>query len=283
MTIKIKQVNVTPDMARTWLESNYEGQRHLRHLAVKRYANDMRCGNWEATGDPVKFDENGKLIDGQHRAAAVVEAGVTVPMFVAEGVPVTAFPVLDQGVPRTFASLLEGASVPYASTVAAATRQVYIYARFRDFYRKGGSGTQSMPDLLAFYDQVPGLSDMATVGAGLGSQFKLSHGMIAAILYVADVGKGGDVPSFVEQWKTGENLTRDNPVHYLREQLYDRLSMRPDRRRSPGHYSALITRAWNAFAREELVAEFMKGRVAGKSPLVYDPHGFIDERWPQRG
>jgi hypothetical protein len=81
-----KVVDVTPDMATKWLEGNTHN-RKLRQSHVDKYARDMKAGRWMATHQGIAFDEDGKLIDGQHRLWAVIESGCTVPMMVFNGLP----------------------------------------------------------------------------------------------------------------------------------------------------------------------------------------------------
>lgn len=75
---------ITPELARVYLQFN-TGNRNLRKNHVKSLANDMKNGNFEITGQTICFDEDGKLIDGQHRLNAVIESNCTVNMLVVRG------------------------------------------------------------------------------------------------------------------------------------------------------------------------------------------------------
>lgn len=79
-------VLITPEMAANLLESN-GNNRNLSEGTVKAYANDMLNGNWDyKTGSAISIDENGILRDGQHRLAAIVMSGVTIPTWVIRNV-----------------------------------------------------------------------------------------------------------------------------------------------------------------------------------------------------
>lgn len=82
--IKSKLMEITPDVAKKFLTRNTRN-RDLRERLVESYANDMRNGNWLVNHQGIAFNENGDLIDGQHRLHAVVKSGVTVWMFVVKG------------------------------------------------------------------------------------------------------------------------------------------------------------------------------------------------------
>lgn len=79
MNTKMRMVYtfVTPELAKKWLEQNNGKNRSLSKGTVLSYANDMRAGNWDSeVGSAISFDSNETLKDGQHRLAAIVEAGV---------------------------------------------------------------------------------------------------------------------------------------------------------------------------------------------------------------
>lgn len=64
--------------AEAWLEKLHPSQRNVRRHHVSTMANAMRTGRFKFTADPIRFDNKGQLIDGQHRLRAVVEAGVPI-------------------------------------------------------------------------------------------------------------------------------------------------------------------------------------------------------------
>ena len=77
---------VTPEMASDLLETNTEN-RKLSKGTVEAYANDILAGNWDETvGAAISIDENGTLRDGQHRLAAIVQAGVGIHTWVCRNV-----------------------------------------------------------------------------------------------------------------------------------------------------------------------------------------------------
>lgn len=116
-----KVIFVNPDMATRWLERNVRNRR-IRPATVKKYARDMAAGRWQITGEGVKFGPDGALLDGQHRLAAVVEAGVTVPLFVVRGIAPDAQRVMDTGRARTASDALTMKGEAHSAMLAAAAR-----------------------------------------------------------------------------------------------------------------------------------------------------------------
>lgn len=114
MPISITIEDIDPDIARVYLTKNIEHNRKITEWKVDQYGQDMRDGKWVPTSATIKFDEDGHLIDGQHRLLAVVDADVTVPMAVSWGEPRDAVYVIDTGMSRTGAASLTVAGVTTA-------------------------------------------------------------------------------------------------------------------------------------------------------------------------
>ena len=82
--IKASVVDVTPEMAKEWLSHNCKN-RKINMNIVAKYANDMKNGNWELNGESIAFNQDGTLINGQHRLKAVIVSDTVVPMMVVTG------------------------------------------------------------------------------------------------------------------------------------------------------------------------------------------------------
>lgn len=94
---------ITPEQAKEILEKGAPN-RPLQAGRVEDMALQMLEGNWKLA-QPISFDKKGALIDGQHRLAAVVEAGKPVWFMVQRGLEPDTFGVFDQGRLRTAADL----------------------------------------------------------------------------------------------------------------------------------------------------------------------------------
>lgn len=82
-----REILVTPEMAENWLKNNNLYNRRVAETVVKRYADDMRRGNWQLNGEAIQFSCSGQLKNGQHRLRAVIMAGIPVRMYVTFEVP----------------------------------------------------------------------------------------------------------------------------------------------------------------------------------------------------
>lgn len=116
-----RTILISPDMASRMLEKNNRN-RTMSAAVVDRYRRDMEAGRWLFAGDPIRFDDAGTLIDGQHRLLAVVRAGVTLPFLVIEGLNPESQMVMDQGKRRSTAQQLSIKGVPNPVVVAAGVK-----------------------------------------------------------------------------------------------------------------------------------------------------------------
>lgn len=112
---------VAPDTAQRWLSKN-DRNRRLNNETVSRYVRDMNNGDWEFTGEAVKFADDGRLLDGQHRLTALVEHGSPILMLVVRGLTQRAQDVMDTGRKRSASDMFVIADRENASLLAATVR-----------------------------------------------------------------------------------------------------------------------------------------------------------------
>ena len=154
-------VLIDPETATRWLAAN-EANRHLRVAQVNKYASDMAAGRWHLTGSPIQFAVDGRLLDGQHRLAAIVKSGVTLPMFVVRGLASTAQSYMDTGAKRTVADQLSIAGYKNSSVLAAGARLALAWWMGRLGQPRDAV---SDPETRAFIQVHPGLIEAAAFAA----------------------------------------------------------------------------------------------------------------------
>lgn len=102
--MKSEILSITPSQAERWLEMKGKNRKvSLRH--VKYLAAEIISGRWRLTHQGIAFGDDGRLLDGQHRLAAIVEAGLTTNMMVTTGVPIGEFSIVDRGMPRNVSTI----------------------------------------------------------------------------------------------------------------------------------------------------------------------------------
>lgn len=152
---------VTPQLAEEWLGRN-DANRNLRPSRVAKYARDMRAGRWALTGEAIKFDHAGNLIDGQHRLTAVRDSGQTVELLVVRGLAPTVRGVIDTGAKRTASDALRMAGNQAATRSMAATIRMLIGIRSGVVERAGDIPPEvTHSEVIDFYDRHRQLLDYA--------------------------------------------------------------------------------------------------------------------------
>lgn len=116
---------ITPAKAEKWLKNTEEAcaadipldgkgetfkQRARSPSTIRKYVHTYMRGEWHPdTVEPIKlaiYKGLEVVLDGQHRLAALIEFGRPLNMWVARGVPFSAFSYLDQGAARTMGDIL---------------------------------------------------------------------------------------------------------------------------------------------------------------------------------
>jgi len=93
-------VDVTPELARTWLDIN-NFNRPKSAETVAKYVRQIREGRWRLTHQGIALTGDGVLLDSQHRLFAIIESGVTLSMRVFLNESPESFAVIDCGKNRS--------------------------------------------------------------------------------------------------------------------------------------------------------------------------------------
>lgn len=91
---------VTPDTARKYLQANYSN-RPVRNTWVTTLAGMITRGEWVQSHQGIAFDETGRLVDGQHRLLACVEANKPMEVLVTRDLPEGVYRYIDGGRTRS--------------------------------------------------------------------------------------------------------------------------------------------------------------------------------------
>jgi hypothetical protein len=103
---KVKIELWTPAKAKAALET-MRHNRKVRPVKVTQYARDMMEGRWTFCPDPITFDDNGELINGQHRLEAQIAADMKISWIVVRDVDDNVQETMDTGASRSLADALD--------------------------------------------------------------------------------------------------------------------------------------------------------------------------------
>lgn len=248
-------VDIAPKIAEAMLEYN-TNNRNLRRHRVSMLATEMSRKQWLATGEAIKFDVKGRLIDGQHRLEGCVAAKTTLKgQLVVTGLPEKSFAVIDTGMKRTPKDTLSVAGIANGSAIAPVARMLTVLEAGLDPYDVNSMKLVTRQDILKFaqengveLDWANRLSRPVYASAKLGNQTAL----IALAMNAIDAGYTREtVEEFFESLATGEKLAATSPILSLRSWM---IKQGKDAMRNPAvtHYSNYVV-AFNAWAKGKVV------------------------------
>lgn len=126
--MKFELITVSPEIARQWLDTNADNNRNISPQLVKKLAADIIRDKWRLTGEVIKFDSEGRLIDGQHRLSAVIASKKTVQMHVVRDLPPETMYVIDTGKSRSAGDALKIAGLNgFSNDAAALARKIIAF------------------------------------------------------------------------------------------------------------------------------------------------------------
>lgn len=257
---------VGPDLAAEWLTANI-ANRNPSPMKQAQYGRDARAGRWLLTGQPIQFDWDGNLIDGQNRLQMIIKTDVQIPLLVVYGLDPRVRFVIDTGKARIAGDGLKIRGVPNANLVAAVARKHIDWNR-HDIW---GNKVKPSPDeVIEWLESKPdeliqGAAILATraqkqLGKGFGGTG--AWGFFYLLLTEIDAEDAQDffeaVLTGLDLWKPGET----DPRYVLRERV------RRNRWTTQSAYINLagyVVTAWNAFREGRPISKLQAPRSNGWS------------------
>lgn len=241
------QVEVTPELAQSWLAFN-TGNRKPSRTKILRFAAAMKAGRWSLNGETVKFSITGRLIDGQSRLRAIIEAKLPVVIEVRAGLPDIAQQSMDAGELRKGSHTLEMLGEGNPLELAAALKLCWRWDNGSLDQMNTRRTVMENFELPAALEKHAGLKASVGWAKQRAEQIRLMMTVteMAFFHYVLGRVEVEHRDAFCEAVVEGLGLTRHSPVFHLRAAL---MSARTDLRHTFAHSRerrALLIKAWNA-------------------------------------
>ena len=243
---------VTPEQALAWLNDHNTLNRKIREATVEAYARDMLEGRWEMTAEPLKFDRDGNLLDGQHRLHATARSGVSVTFPVARNVTAEAQRVMDTGTKRQTHDQLRLAGYSNTAMISAAGRLGWradhgLLAPTHNKVKVTNS------EVLNWVDSHSDIAEFAAMATRVRNTF--DGGSIGAFLYTIwrthHIARSA-ADDFWEGVITGADLAAGDPRLALRAKLTKRPTAKDtESTRRAAWAVQFVAEAWNAYRAGE--------------------------------
>lgn len=250
--VRATTVMVTPEKAESWLRRGGKN-RKLIQTQVDRLAKEMLAGRWALDGQTVIFDNQGRLLNGQHRLNAVIQSGCTVLMLVVSGVhDPNAFSTIDTNQTRRGAhTILDIEKIANPANVAAIAKRLLHWENAHDKTRYSFTvdAWRKIPqaDVVAYgirnNDEIQSM--FREIKQALPYRRCKAGSALVTALIICNRADEVTTLVFNEGLKTGANLPEKSSVALLRDRL-----IAPPERRGIGwelELMALTIKAWNYF------------------------------------
>lgn len=258
--VRTQVESISPAIAAKLLQNNIEKNRNVRERRVEDYKHQMELGRWAVNGEAIIVSNKGRLLDGQHRLAAVVAYGKPVDMLICRGVQEDTMSTLDLGAARTHADHLKMKG--FEGNLTSLSAAIAIVLKFKNGVLKDLKSRLAPIDTITFLERNKGIMRSHE---RISSDKELGRLIPASILtaahylfYQIDPTK---TESFFTLLSTGEDLKKGNPILSLRNQL---LLMRGDKRTS-GYtkrvFISYLIKAFSAWLNDERVDGYYKAPV----------------------
>jgi hypothetical protein len=233
-------------MAIEWLERNTLN-RHVRDTLVAELGRDMLAGRWRGhNGEAIRFDAEGRLVDGQHRLWACVNANVPFISLVVEGIDPEDYDTIGIGRKKAFVDFMR--EEKNRTLLSSVVRLVFTWesGRLPMEMVSRSSTTASIKEMQETLTGNPDIRDAVNKVASHYSQGLVSQSYMSLLYYAAvRSGQKDKVEFFLSTLRDGLALDELSPIYHLRKLL---LINKANRRklRQP-HILALLLKAWNQY------------------------------------
>ncbi len=255
---------ITPEIASHYIQKNRDN-RPLSPSIVNNYAATMERGSWMFNGDSIRFDEDGYLLDGQHRLYAVMQSGTSMQCFIIRGIPREVFTTIDIGRGRRLADFIALEGYKQSLNMGAALRWVWNYRenKFINISGKLVADTRQLLDLLKNED---GLKESINFIGRLQSRQKVINlSPAAAFHHIFSEKEEFLATNFFEQLYTGANLSPDSPILSLRNQ---QMNIRMGSiNQSKKHLVISVIKAWNHYIENKPLSLLKVGATEDVSEI----------------
>jgi hypothetical protein len=265
-------VDVTPELAAAIL-SEGSRNRNIRRKDVIRYAADMKQGLWATTGEAIKFDQDGSLLDGQHRLSAVVDAQITVPMLFVYDIPRASQDVMDSGRKRSLADQLAMRGHTNCNTLAAgikAARDLETYGKPR------ANKNDSVVMMLDWFDNNQEIvNSISPVNKASQPPVKYPSGLAIALHFTMSKLGEEEANRFWHVLGYGAQDPGVGAIIVLREKM---MVVAAETKRGhlidTNHRAAYTIAAWNAWLTGRDIKIFRyRPHLGDTFPVLIDPEG----------
>lgn len=225
-------------------------QRPLQSGNVAYFRSLIQSGRFKVTHQGIAFDKAGRLIDGQHRLTACVEADAAIEIQVTFNLDGSLFDSFDRGKNRTIADDLITSALTATKIdgflVSAGAKILWHLDAGRAPWTSLNRGEFDVNIIRDVMQRHPYIHDAAALcGKNSAALRGIGTGVMTAFYTKFHEAHAGKAEQFMEQLIWGENLRGGDPVYALRE--YRKFAGSAMQKTNRAAIMVILVRCWNAF------------------------------------
>ncbi|WP_431791512.1 hypothetical protein [Microbacterium paraoxydans] len=267
-------VFVTPELAVSWLALNIDNNRNVRKSRINGYVRDIQSDRWVITGEAIKFDTAGRLVDGQNRCQAIVAAGKGAWVLVVRGISEDSLVVLDSGSSRNAGDMLVITGLADRADAKDVGAIARLYAAYQAGDVKhaasnlGGSIGITKSELAEAVLAIPDIEFAARHARGMYRYLRLPVSALGVAFLEFSKLDVDDTAEFFNRIRDGIQNGPGDPFLTLSRRVSNDLQAGASRRIVPGQALFYLFRTWNAFREGEQLVKLQIGSPqAGFTPI----------------
>jgi hypothetical protein len=273
--------DIDPLKALDLIKRNRPGaNRKIDPGTVFYYANQMAHGDWKATGQPILIDENGRLIDAQHRVLAVLISGAMITSFVVTGIKAipNLFAYIDNSRSRTVATALQTSGLDGVSATIAQMIKLGEEIKAGVYDQTGAKSITRMSpaDVLNIVNVYPNAQKAARSAASdwdEAADYIGKKRVIVAYLGMRIMDLYGEEVAddfFEDLMDTDVQRSHDHPIAALRREI-DKDKRSTGKQMKKQHMLAAMIKAFNAWKTSESLGRRWMLQVNEDFPKFAEP------------
>jgi hypothetical protein len=262
ISCEVAIILVTPEIAERYLEGQRRN-RTLRRRQIEFLVRELQRGEWKFNGETLILDEDGQMLDGQHRCHSCIKSGVPFLTLVVRNISHKARDRIDTGSKRTNGDILGMEGVTSPQLAAAVVAKLLQQRHNGDWWEANmrPSGHEVSSNL----EEFPGIHQHFSVGKDLARQLGGGTSLWVVARYLTFQIDEPTARLFWEKVVTGIGLEPGDPELRLRQRLLDTRLAAGKIELMPKFYGGLIAMAWN-YRRRNRPIQQLKG-LYGDEPV----------------
>lgn len=246
-------VEIGPELARAILQTYRTDYRKLRPRHAESIATDMREGNWNLDGSPIRMSDTQELIDGQHRLTGITLTGIRQEFLVVDTLPVSTYDTIDtNGIPRNYVDVLRRRGYTNCSNRAALAKLIWYWD-----HRNSLDGRQALT--VAQLDSVhenPAYKERikwaVNNSQNLDRRIYARKSAIALAMFVLGEISQLSILELMNAVAVGEGLYRGQPTFALWNRFRNDHNNEKEKIRTTDETVWLIFRAWQTYHKNTM-------------------------------